>query len=368
MNLETNMREWEKKPLKKRYLDWLILLFFFINFIFITYIVDIEQLIIKDPTNFEYPGWPPAFFIDIIHNYATNIDPLQFARPVWWKATIWVDVLYFGPYYIVAMYAFIRGKRWIRIPSFIWSGLMFVNVTVIMSEEFFGPHQANVMWAVVLLNLPWWSFPFIVTARLWKPYPFHKRKTSIKDSESTQMREKDSGTESLPLLKRWYDIIFIGWFIINVLFIIYVIDLEQIVINDPYSFEKYPGWPPNFMIDLIHWWGYNFDPLLMARPVWYKCLIWIDLVLFGPFCIVATYAFIKRKKWIRIPTIIYAAVMFENLLIIFFEAFSANYTLYFPWVYIAAYGPYMLMPILLAIRMIIKPDPFSKGTIFSKNK
>lgn len=362
MNSEVNMRNLEKKPLKKRYLDWIIILFFFINFIFITYIVDIEQLVVKEPeTWISGPGWPPDFFIRIIHNYAQTNDPLQFARPPWWKATIWVDVLYFGPYYLVAMYAFIKGKRWIRIPSFIWSGAMFVNVTVIMSEEFWGDDKAIVLWLVVLLNLPWWTFPFIVTARLWKPYPFHKQKTELKDEESTPMSERPGNEESLPLKKRWYDIIFIGWFVINVLFVVYVIDLEQLV---P------PGsvWPPNFMVTAIHWWGNHFDPLLIARPVWYKATVWIDVVLFGPYYVVATYAFIKKKRWIRIPTMLYSAVIVENLIIIITEAFYGPSATPTPGIYLAAYLPYMLFPLLLGIRMIIKPNPFAKGTILKLKK
>ena len=29
---------------------------------------------------------------------------------MWWKATIWLDVLVFGPYYLAAIIAFIKGK------------------------------------------------------------------------------------------------------------------------------------------------------------------------------------------------------------------------------------------------------------------
>ena len=46
---------------------------------------------------------------------------------------------------------------------------------------------------------------------------------------------------------------------------------EQLVIADPYDFE-YPSWPPRFMVDAVHWWGRTFDPLLMARPTWWKVI------------------------------------------------------------------------------------------------
>lgn len=35
----------------------LIVLFFLINLLFITYIVDADQVIIPDPSNFSYPVW-----------------------------------------------------------------------------------------------------------------------------------------------------------------------------------------------------------------------------------------------------------------------------------------------------------------------
>ena len=106
-------------PLSKRKIDWIPLGFFIINISFITYIVDIEQIIISNPFNFEYPIWPPKIFVDLVHWWGKNFDPVLMERPIWWKVTIWWDSLLFGPYYAFAIYAFIRGREWIRIPSII---------------------------------------------------------------------------------------------------------------------------------------------------------------------------------------------------------------------------------------------------------
>ena len=47
-------------------------------------------------------------------------------RPIdiafWYRATIWIDSLVFGPFYVFAMWAFWKGKNWIRVPSFVWAG------------------------------------------------------------------------------------------------------------------------------------------------------------------------------------------------------------------------------------------------------
>jgi hypothetical protein len=162
-------------PLKQRKTDVLYLAFFFVNLFFITYIVDLEQLVIRDPGDFTYPAWPLPFLVDMVHWWAGTFDPLQWARPVWWKATIWLDVLVFGPYYACAIYAFIKGKDWIRIPTLIVMSILFTNVTIICSEEIWGSTPARNLPLVLLANAPWFFVPVFLVWKMWKnPYPFTK--------------------------------------------------------------------------------------------------------------------------------------------------------------------------------------------------
>lgn len=160
-------------PLQERRIDWIYIIFFLVNLTFITYIVDLEQLVIKDVTQFKYPVWPLPFFVDMVHWWGNMFDPLQNARPVWWKATIWLDVILFGPYYATAIYAFIKGKEWIRIPTIIYSAILFTNVFIICSEEICGPVHARNLPLVLLANAPWFLFPVFLTWKMWKnPFPF----------------------------------------------------------------------------------------------------------------------------------------------------------------------------------------------------
>ena len=171
----------KKIPFSQRRVDWIFVVFFIINFFFITYIVDIEQIIIADPSNFKQPIWPPEPFIRLIHWYGSSFDPLLMARPQWWKMTIWVDSLFYGPFYAFAIYAFIKGRDWIRIPAFFYSGMMFMGVTVILGEEFAGPH-ATPHWPLVLsLNLPWLLTPIFLTLRLRKQHPFSADTSQVSD-------------------------------------------------------------------------------------------------------------------------------------------------------------------------------------------
>ena len=52
-------------PFRQRRLDWLFVAFFVINFFFITYIVDLEQLVIPDPSQYRQPAWPPPAMLNM---------------------------------------------------------------------------------------------------------------------------------------------------------------------------------------------------------------------------------------------------------------------------------------------------------------
>jgi len=92
---------------------------------------------------------------------------------VWWKMTIWIDNLAFGPFYVVAIYAWARGRNWIRLPSLLYSAVMLTNVTIILGEEFAGPHASPHFAIVLLANLPWLLVPLAIIVRMWRsPTPF----------------------------------------------------------------------------------------------------------------------------------------------------------------------------------------------------
>lgn len=163
----------ENIPLSRRRGDIAILAFFLVNLLFITYVVDLEQLVIANPAHFTYPIWPPARAIDLMHWWGSTFDPLLMARPSWWKMTIWMDVLGFGPFYAVSIYAYIRGKEWIRLPSIVYSSVMITNVTIILGDEYNGVSATPHFPVVFLENLPWLLFPLFILYRMWRsPHPF----------------------------------------------------------------------------------------------------------------------------------------------------------------------------------------------------
>ena len=160
-------------PLKRRPLDIVLLGFFIVNLLFISYVISLEQVVIGNPAAFTPPLWPPHAAVKLIHWWERSFDPLLWARPVWYRATIWIDVLLFGPFYAVATYAYARGREWIRTPSLLWAGMMLANVTIILSEELIGPHASPHPFVVVAANASWLLFPVLVTWRMSRgAHPF----------------------------------------------------------------------------------------------------------------------------------------------------------------------------------------------------
>jgi len=159
--------------LSRRPFDLAFIAFFAVNLGFITYVVDIEQLVIRDPDNFSAPRWPPAPLVGLVHWWGRTYDPLLMARPAFWRMTIWIDVLCFGPFYLAAIYAFVRGRDWIRLPAVLWSGAMVAIVAVILMDERYGVHASPRFGIVLTANLPWLLLPLAVVARMSRsPHPF----------------------------------------------------------------------------------------------------------------------------------------------------------------------------------------------------
>ena len=96
----------------------------------------------------------------------------MWARAPWYRATIWIDTIVFGPFYLFAMRAFWRGNRWIRVPCFVWAGMMIAIVTIILFEELRGPTATPAPWIVLGANASWLLFPFAVIWRVRHEDPF----------------------------------------------------------------------------------------------------------------------------------------------------------------------------------------------------
>ncbi len=160
-------------PLSRRRLDLAFVAFFALNLLFVASFVGLEQVALWDPSSYAPPVWPPRAALEAAHWYERGFDPLLLARPAWYRTTLWLDVLIFGPFYACALYAWSRGRDWIRLPSLMWATLMFTNVLVVLFDELKAAQAAPYPWAVLAPSAAWILAPVAVAARLWRSrHPF----------------------------------------------------------------------------------------------------------------------------------------------------------------------------------------------------
>ena len=86
-----------------------------------------------------------------------------------------ISGMVYGPFYLLLVYAFIKGKNWIQPMALVYVGAMLHGCTEFFIYEYWiGPPPGNplVFWA---FNGPYWVIPFLLGIRMWKPNPFGVR-------------------------------------------------------------------------------------------------------------------------------------------------------------------------------------------------
>ncbi len=83
-----------------------------------------------------------------------------------------ISGMVYGPFYVLLVYAFVKGKNWIRIPAFLYVGAMMHGVIEFyIAEYWIGPPPGNpiVFWA---FNGPYGVIPLLLAYRMRNPNPF----------------------------------------------------------------------------------------------------------------------------------------------------------------------------------------------------
>lgn len=89
-------------------------------------------------------------------------------------------------------------------------------------------------------------------------------------------------------------------------------------------------------------------------PIWFMSFVWAENLVQLPFFFVATYAYLKKANWIRIPAIIYGSHVATTLVAILADIIHGQHNAPLA----AIYSPYLVVPVLLTLRMALDPQPF----------
>lgn len=102
----------------------------------------------------------------------------------------------------------------------------------------------------------------------------------------------------------------------------------------------------------------RWDPIFLATPPWLRLLCGADLFLFGPAYLVLLYAFVKRKNWIRIPALMFAAVVAFDVSVYYAMEFVTERGRADLLMVVLINLPYWLAPFALIYRMR-RAEPFA---------
>ena len=106
--------------------------------------------------------------------YARSFDPVFLDTPLWLRIMCTIDAYVFGPMYLILIYAFVKGRNWVRIPALLYGSAIVYSTLVYFGWEFLDERnraEANLL-AVVIVNIPYTVVPLLLMWRVRKPRPF----------------------------------------------------------------------------------------------------------------------------------------------------------------------------------------------------
>lgn len=173
-------------PLRERPRDWFFIVVFAI-FASASFLMDSVQLVSRPDPHSKY------FIARFVYkNYGATVDPIVTANPRFLQVTGGgVSALLFGACDLVLIYAFARGRDWIRLPAVFYAGMIVMGMGVYLSVGLLGDAQLfriacgdaytgfddkflNVP-AGLSLNLLHPLIALLLVARMWRAHPFTRR-------------------------------------------------------------------------------------------------------------------------------------------------------------------------------------------------
>jgi hypothetical protein len=121
----------------------------------------------------------PTWFGRANWSYGHDTDPLFIHPPVWMRFVTGLSAFVYGPFYLVLVYALIRGRNWIQLPAVMYAtAITIITGVVVFGAEFFGEdHAMRVQNGPKFLafNLPYVIVPLLLLARMRRERPFTRR-------------------------------------------------------------------------------------------------------------------------------------------------------------------------------------------------
>lgn len=160
--------------------------------------------------------------------------------------------------------------------------------------------------------------------------------------------------EVADLFTRKYDLFFAGFFVFALYFALFMDLINALAPGEVLTHDVVNNlpWPPACMKELFLWWGDNYDPLLTQNPFWLSVLCAYSPLFHAPMYLIMLYGLLKKSSWLKMAGMSWAAFMTATIIPILLEGTRQSEQ---PIVFLAAYGGYLLVPVLFAIRVSRRP-------------
>jgi hypothetical protein len=171
-------------PLRERRRDWFFVVIFAI-FASTSFLFDPANMIGRPSPSSRNP------LARFIYDFAAGIDPVLIANPRFVQLIVgFVSALLYGIFYLVLIYAFVRGREWIRLPAIFYAGMIVMSGGLYLSVEALGDaplfalacgpgfgfdYKSPSMPMSIAVNGPYPLVALLLVTRMWRPHPFTRR-------------------------------------------------------------------------------------------------------------------------------------------------------------------------------------------------
>eukprot|EP00850_Spirogloea_muscicola_P000354 SM000001S04756 [mRNA] locus=s1:2006109:2009344:+ [translate_table: standard] len=154
------------------------------------------------------------------------------------------------------------------------------------------------------------------------------------------------------LRARPWDALLVAFFALHILTTV-LVDAQLVL-----PAERFPA----ALQSLVRWHVATYKDFLVGeKPLWFVSLVWCEVLFQLPFYVVAVYAFLYERSWIRVPAIVYAAhtatTMVPILTVILCSSLSRADRLALTGVYL----PFLVLPLLVLLRIAPQSEPFAQA-------
>jgi emopamil binding protein len=170
--------------LRERSRDWFFIVMFSL-FALTSFLIDTANMVGRPNPHSRNP------MARFVYNQMVGIDPVLIANPRAVQLSVgFVSALLFGVFYLVLVYAFVRGREWIRLPAIFFAGMivmgtgLYLAVGILGDAPLFalacGPgsgfdYKSPNSLTSVAVNGIYPLLALLLAARLWRAHPFSRR-------------------------------------------------------------------------------------------------------------------------------------------------------------------------------------------------